>query len=57
MDDYCYKEGVFASAYEKQMKKACKLCKVKFYDKINYDNYMDLLLKIVKSHKCLMTSF
>lgn len=45
MDDYCYKEGVFASAYEKQMKKACKLGKVKFYDKSNYDDHMDLLFE------------
>ncbi|MBQ7880792.1 MAG: hypothetical protein IJ358_03010 [Clostridia bacterium] len=43
MDDYCYKEGIFASAYEKQMKKACKLGKIKFYDKDNYNDHMKLL--------------
>ena len=49
MEDYSYKEGIFASEYEKQMKKACKLGKVKFYDKSNYDDHMDLLFEDCKN--------
>jgi len=43
IDDYCKKKGIFASEYEKQMKKACKLGSIKFYDKQNYDSHMKLL--------------
>ena len=45
LDDYYYKEGIFASQYEKQMKRACELGKIKFYDKYNYDSHMNLLFQ------------
>ena len=46
IDDYQYKEGLFASSYEKQMKKVCELDKVKFYDKENYEAQMKQLFNV-----------
>jgi len=46
IDDYQFKEGIFASKYEKKMKKACELDKVKFYDKENYEAQMKQLFNV-----------
>jgi len=39
-DDYQNKKGIFASQYEKQIKIACELENLKFYDKENYERHM-----------------
>ena len=57
LDNYYYKEGIFASQYEKQMKRACELGKIKFYDKYNYDSHMKLLFKDKKSPDAFDESF
>lgn len=57
IDDFQFKEGIFASPYEKQMKKACELGKVKFYDKENYSEHMELLFPNCKKPNVLDEEF